>query len=240
MTKTDIKFVVKLGKNYVKNYKFMSNIFSSSIGKKLVMSLSGFFLVIFMLVHLTANAFIFVGADAFNAACHFMSLLTPIVPVLAAGFVFHITYAFILTLKNNNARPVKYKQHVQGKCSTWESRNMFVLGIIVFGVLILHLTDFWAKMQLLEIMGEELPVQPYDLVVEKFTNPLFSVIYIVWIIALWFHLRHGFWSAFQSVGLTNQIWIKRWKCLAKLYALLIAVGFGAIPIFIMIKHGVSC
>lgn len=218
----------------------MSNIFSSSIGKKLVMSLSGFFLVVFMLVHLAANAFIFVGPEAYNAACHFMSLLTPIVPILAAGFFVHIAYAFILTLKNNNARPVKYKLHVQGSCSTWESRNMFVLGFIVFGVLILHLTDFWAKMQLLEVLGKPLPMEAYDLVVEKFTNPWFSAIYLIWIVALWFHLRHGFWSAFQSIGLSNQIWIKRWQCLAKLYALLILVGFGAIPIFIMIKHGVTC
>lgn len=222
----------------------MSNIFSSSIGKKLVMSLSGFFLVTFLLVHVTANVFIFVSPEAFNTACHFMSYMTPVVPILAFGFVIHILYAFILTLKNNNARPVKYKQHVQGQGSTWESRNMFVLGIIVFGVLVLHLTDFWAKMQLAEWMGTVSVDSDangnhnyYSLIVEKFMNPIFSAIYIVWIIALWFHLRHGFWSAFQSVGLSNQIWIKRWKCLAQLYAFIVAAVFLAIPIFIMVKHG---
>lgn len=215
----------------------MSNIFSSSIGKKLVMSLSGLFLMLFMLVHLTANAFIFVGADAFNTACHIMSYMTPIVPILAAGFAVHIIYAFILTLKNNNARPVKYKRHIQKQGSKWESRNMFVLGIIVLGGLCLHLTDFWAKMQLLEIMGKELPVQPYDLVVQKFMDPMFSAIYIIWITAFWFHLRHGFWSAFQSVGLSNQIWIKRWKSIANIYAFVVAAVFIAIPIYIMVKYG---
>ena len=225
----------------------MSNIFSSSIGKKLVMSLSGFFLVIFLLVHVTANTFIFVSPEAFNTACHFMSYMTPVVPILALGFVIHILYAFILTIKNNKARPVKYKQHVQGQGSSWESRNMFVLGIIVVGVLALHLTDFWAKMQLAEWMGTVSVGNDangnhnyYTLIVSKFTNPIFSAIYIVWIIALWFHLRHGFWSAFQSVGLSNQIWIKRWRCLAKLYAFVVAAIFLAIPIFIMVKHGIAC
>ncbi len=225
----------------------MSNIFNSSIGKKLVMSLSGAFLVIFLLVHITANAFIFVSPEAFNTACHMMSYMTPVVPILAAGFVIHILYAFILTIKNNNARPVKYDKHVQGKCSTWESRNMFVLGVIVFGVLILHLTDFWAKMQLAEWIGTvSVPTDAngnhnyFLLIVEKFTNPIFSLIYIIWVVALWFHLRHGFWSAFQSVGLSNQIWIKRWKCVAKLYAFVVAVIFIAIPIFIMVKYGVDC
>lgn len=219
----------------------MSNLFSSSIGKKLVMSLSGLFLIIFLLVHLLANSFIFAGAEAFNTACELMGYMMPIVPILAAGFVIHIIYALILTIKNNNARPVKYKLHALKGSSTWESRNMFVLGIIVVGGLSLHLVDFWSKMQLLEFMGvHELPVAPYDLIVEKFTNPIYVIIYIIWIVALWFHLRHGFWSAFQSVGLNNQKWIKRWQCAAKIYSTLVAVVFIAIPVFIFIKYAVCC
>ncbi len=217
----------------------MSNIFNSSIGKKLVMSVSGLFLIIFLVVHLVINAFIFVGPEAYKAACDFMAYLTPIVPILAAGFMVHILYALMLTLKNNNARPIKYKQHVQKQSSSWESRNMFVLGVIVFGVLAMHLSDFWAEMQLKHWLGQE-TAHPYDIVVTKLQNPIISAIYIVWIIALWFHLRHGFWSAFQSIGLSNQIWIKRWQCLAKLYAIVVCLGFIAIPIFIMIKHGVAC
>ncbi len=217
----------------------MSNIFSSSIGKKLLMSLSGLFLVIFLLVHLTANSCIFFGEDAFNTACAVMSYMGPIVPILAAGFLVHIAYAFILTLKNNNARPVKYKRHEQSNTSTWESRNMFVLGLIVFGILIMHLSDFWAKMQLVEWMGGHVD-NPYEIVKAKLTNPIFAAIYIVWVIALWFHLRHGFWSAFQSVGLSNQIWIKRWKCVAKVYAALVAIVFIAIPIFFIVKYGCGC
>lgn len=216
----------------------MSNLFSSSIGKKLVMSLSGLFLIVFLLVHLTANLFILVGKEAFDTACDIMGFMAPIVPILAAGFVIHILYAFILTLKNRKARPVTYKVQDLKKSSTWQSRNMFVLGIIVFCVLALHLTDFWAKMQLQHFMGAH-GENGYELALAKFGNPVFVAIYVIWIIALWFHLRHGFWSAFQTVGLANQVWIKRWKCVAAVYSYVIAIGFIIIPIFVFIKT-LSC
>lgn len=215
----------------------MSNMFSTSIGKKIVMSLSGLFVILFLLVHLVANLFVFAGADAYNAMCHFMDtnpLIKIMVPVLAFGFAIHIIYAFILTLHNKKARPISYDVKDLKNSSTWASRNMFVLGVIIICGLGLHLVDFWSKMQMQTLIlgihdGLEIP---YEILVEKFTNPLYVAIYIVWIIALWFHLTHGFWSAFQSIGLCNNIWIKRWKCLAKLYAFVVALGFIAIPLFI--------
>lgn len=215
----------------------MSNIFSSSIGKKIVMSLSGLFLIVFLLVHLVANLFVFCGAEAYNAVCHFMDtnpIIKIMIPFLALGFLIHIAYAITLTLHNNKARPVKYAVKDLKGASTWSSRNMFVLGVIVLGVLALHLTDFWAEMQLqtLFLGNHEGLTAPYDLILAKFANPIFVAIYVIWVIALWFHLTHGFWSAFQSIGLCNQIWIKRWKCVAKLYALVIAVGFIAIPLYV--------
>ncbi|MEG0499753.1 MAG: succinate dehydrogenase cytochrome b subunit, partial [Rikenellaceae bacterium] len=194
------------------------------------------FLIVFLLVHLTANLFVFGGAEAYNAACHFMDtnpIIKIMVPFLAVGFAIHIIYAVILTMHNNKARPVKYAAKDLKGTSEWASRNMFVLGVIVLGVLCIHLTDFWANMQLQTLfLGKEMEVLPFDLIINKFTNPLFVVIYIVWVIALWFHLTHGFWSAFQSIGLCNQIWIKRWKCVARLYAIVIALGFISIPLYV--------
>lgn len=214
----------------------MSNLFCSSIGKKLVMSLSGLFLIIFLLVHLVANLMIFGGREAYNAMCHFMDsnpLIRIMVPILALGFIIHIVYAFALTLYNRGARPVNYAVQDLKKSSTWASRNMFVLGLIVFGVLVLHLSDFWAEMQLQTLLGNhEGLIEPYELLITKFSNPIFVAIYVVWIVALWFHLTHGFWSAFQTVGLSNQIWIKRWKCLAGIYALVVAAGFIIIPLYV--------
>ncbi len=214
----------------------MSNIFSSSIGKKIVMSLSGLFLIVFLLIHLVANLFILVGPDAYNEVCHFMDtnpLIRIMVPILAFGFAIHIIYAFILTLHNRKARPVRYAVSNTKGSSPWASRNMLVLGVIVLGVLAIHLNDFWANMQLQTLMGvHEGLTPPYDLITIKFTNPLFVALYIVWIIALWFHLSHGFWSAFQSIGMSNQKWLNRWKCLAKLYAVVVCGGFIIIPLYV--------
>ncbi|MFI3314974.1 MAG: succinate dehydrogenase cytochrome b subunit [Rikenellaceae bacterium] len=216
----------------------MSNLFNSSIGKKLVMSISGLFLIVFILVHLVANLMIFGGEESYNLMCEFMDtnpLIKIMVPVLAAGFLVHIIYAFVVTLRNRGARPVNYAVQDLSKSSTWESRNMFVLGLIVLGVIFIHLWDFWSQMQLQHFIGGHATENPYELVVSKLSNPIFAIIYIVWIWALWFHLRHGFWSAFQTIGLNNQVWIQRWKCLAKLYALFIAVGFTAVVIYALVN-----
>lgn len=221
----------------IKTTKLMSKLWSSSIGKKLVMSLSGLFLLVFLLVHLVANLFFYGGEDAYNAMCEFMDtnpVIRVMVPVLALGFIIHIVWATVITLKNQTARPVKYKVQDLSKSSTWESRNMYILGIIILGILAWHLTDFWAHMQLQHFIGGEAVASPYELLVQTFANPVIAVLYIVWIIALWFHLRHGFWSAFQTIGLDNQIWIKRWQCAAKVYAFIVAVGFISIPVAVLI------
>lgn len=215
----------------------MSKLWSSSIGKKLVMSLSGLFLIVFLLVHMGANLFFYGGEEAYNAMCAFMDtnpLIQVMVPVLALGFVIHIAWATVITLKNRTARPVKYKEQNLSKASTWESRNMYVLGFIILGMLAWHLTHFWAEMQFAHFMGHDPAVNPYELVVYTFSNPIVAGMYIAWVIALWFHLRHGFWSAFQTVGLNNQIWIKRWKMIGEIYAVIVAAGFISIPLSVLV------
>ena len=219
----------------------MSTIWFSSIGKKLVMSISGLFLIVFLLVHLTANLFYFGGEEAYNAMCHFMDtnpVILIMVPVLALGFMVHIFWASWITLANRFARPVKYKKFDAPALSKWESRNMYILGIIVLGVLAWHLSDFWWNMQLKHFIGAEATANPYALLVQTFSNPCVSALYIVWIVALWFHLNHGFWAAFQTVGLNNQTWIKRWKFVAKVYAFVVAIGFISIPVAVLISN--SC
>lgn len=215
----------------------MSKLWSSSIGKKLVMSLSGLFLVVFLLVHLAANLFYYWGEEYYNVMCAFMDtnpFIKVMVPVLALGFIVHICWASFITLRNRAARPVRYKTTNLGGKSTWESRNMYVLGIIVLGVLCWHLKDFWYSMQFQHFTGGHAHPNPYELLVQTFSNPIIVLLYVVWIIALWFHLRHGFWSAFQTVGLNNQVWLKRWKAVAEVYAFVIAVGFISIPVSILL------
>ncbi|MDR2562650.1 MAG: succinate dehydrogenase cytochrome b subunit [Prevotellaceae bacterium] len=213
----------------------MSNIFSSSIGKKLIMSISGLFLVVFLLLHVSINFTAIISEKAYMAACNFMDtniLIQIMVPVLAAGFAIHIIYSLIITMKNLRARPVSYAVGNEAKASSWASRNMFVLGLIVFGFLALHLTHFWAKMQLQHFIGGH-PEEAYKLVKELFGTWYYAAVYVVWVGALYFHLSHGFWSAFQTLGTNNSKWLPRLQCIAKVYAVIVALGFVSIPVYFL-------
>ena len=210
----------------------MANIFTSSIGKKLIMSISGLFLILFLFIHAFVNALSLISDEAFQAGCEFMSLpiVTVMVPVLAAGFIIHIVYAFILNAMNLKARgPQRYAVANKAKPDDWASKNMLVLGIIVLGALAFHLTHFWAKMQLPEMMGghaEQGPVLMYQTF-----KPLWVVIvYLVWFVALWLHINHGFWSALHTLGLNNNIWMKRWKVVSLVVSTVLVVVFIAVAL----------
>ena len=210
----------------------MGNIFTSSIGKKLIMSISGLFLILFLLVHLIANSAYQLGPDSFDVIITIMSspVVIVMVPVLAAGFIIHIIYACYLTITNLKARgSERYAIANKGKTDSFASKNMFVLGVLVLGFLAFHLTHFWANMQLPELTGGE-PENVNDLMVSTFSNIWVVVAYAIWFVALWYHLTHGFWSAFQTVGLNNSIWLSRWKVIAYIYASFIFVGFLTIAL----------
>lgn len=211
----------------------MGNIFTSSIGKKLIMSISGLFLILFLLIHLLANSAYLFGHEAFDTIIGIMSspVIVAMVPVLAAGFIIHIIYAILLTLSNLKARgSERYEVSNRAKTDSWASKNMFVLGVIVLGFLALHLTHFWAKMQLPEFLGNH--AENGNLLMEQTFGSLLNVIlYIVWFVALWFHLTHGFWSAFHTLGANNNKWFNRLRAVSYVYATLIFVGFSVIAIF---------
>ncbi len=226
----------------------MSRFFKSSIGQKLLMSVSGLFLIVFLLVHLLANLFLLAGSDAFNIIVHFMDtnpLIQIMQPVLALGFIVHIIYASILTIQNQKARPKSYDKVALSHSSTWSSRNMYVLGAFVLIFLVIHMFNFFWKMKVsgdplladVVVNGETMH-NGYALVAGLFTDPtlgiVYSLVYILGAIFLGLHLRHAFWSAFQTIGLSNQLWRQRLTALGNIYALVIAVGFAIIPIFFLI------
>ncbi len=210
----------------------MANIFNSSIGRKLIMSVSGIFLMLFLVVHLLANSAYLFGPEAFDTIIEIMGspVVVVMVPVLAGGFIVHIIYAGYLTLLNIRARgPQRYAVRNVGPKDSWASKNMFVLGVIVLGFLVFHLTHFWARMQLREFMGEH-PDNVNDLMPSVFGNIWSLALYVIWFCALWFHLTHGFWSAFQSIGINNSKWLNRWRIISYFYATLIFFGFLTIAI----------
>ncbi len=230
----------------------MGGFLSSSIGKKLIMSVTGLFLVIFLLVHLTANLALLLGADAFNIVSHFMGT-NPIIqvmqPALAIGFIIHILYASILTLQNQKARGSEsYNKTVNSHQSSWASKNMYILGAMILSFLVLHIFNFFWKIKVtgspllseVNIDGEMME-NAYALVVGLFRDPqlgmVYSAVYVLGSISLGLHLTHGFWSAFQTVGFSNDLWRKRLTVVGYLYAIAVASGFAIIPIFLMLFGG---
>lgn len=214
---------------------FLSN---SSLGRKLVMSVSGCFLVLFIIFHMSMNAVAIANAWGstpfglnYDAICAFLGTNWYALAgslVLALGVAVHIVYAFILTIQNRRARGnVRYEVTVTEKGVDWASKNMLVLGIVVALGLVLHLCNFWAKMQLVELLGEE-SANGVELIAATFSQWYYVVLYLIWFAALWFHLTHGVWSMFQTVGWANDIWYPRLKCLSNIVATIIFLGFAAV------------
>jgi len=225
---------------------------NASIGRKFLMSITGLFLIMFLIVHLSINLTLIFddSGDLYNIAAHFMAtnpLIKIMEPVLALGFVIHIVWSLIITLQNMKARPVGYNKTEQGKNSTWASRNMLILGSMLAVYMGIHLYNFWWKMKfagdpLLEhitVMQGGLPVEmenAYALVADLFKNSVvYCIIYIIggWLLGL--HISHGFWSAFQTIGLNNHIWRKRLFIVAQVIGWFFTLGFAVIPLYFMIK-----
>ena len=217
-------------------------IFNSSIGKKFIQSISGAFLIIFLLLHGTINFFSVIdtftgkfGAPdgLFQKGCDFMSLpiVTIMVPVLALGFIVHIVYGCWLTWQNVKARGGVKRYEVSSKAAadSWSARNMFVLGIVILGLLFFHLSHFWAHMQLQDFLGNE-PENPYLLLMATFKSWWMLAIYLIWFVAIFLHLSHGFWSMFQTVGWSGQTWMKRLKVIGIIVAALIFLMFTAVAV----------
>ena len=222
---------------------------NSSIGRKLIMSISGLFLILFLLFHLCMNVAAVFSGEAYNMICGFLganwyALLGTL--VLAAGVVVHFAYAIMLTLQNRKARGNdRYALNARPKGVEWASQNMFVLGIIVILGLILHFTQFWYNMMFAELAGFEGQFGPTDgaaFITFFFQgNIVNTVLYLVWFAALWFHLTHGFWSAIQTLGWSNNLWMSRWECTSKWVATIICGAFAIITIIVYLNGaGASC
>ncbi len=218
----------------------MAGFLNSSIGKKFLMSISGLFLILFVGVHAMLNSLLLVGPDAYNMAAHFMAtnvLIKIMEPILALGFIIHIVYAFILEISNYFKRgPARYKMAVRRHQSTWSSRNMIWLGIIIFVFLAVHLANFFWKVkfgQVPETTVNGIKMHDtYTLVVSLFQSNLWiDLLYVLGAIALGFHLHHAFWSAFQTLGWSNEKWRKIWSTIGDIYAVIIALAFGIIPLY---------
>ncbi|KGN81132.1 fumarate reductase [Porphyromonadaceae bacterium COT-184 OH4590] len=216
---------------------------NSSIGRKFVMSITGLALVLFLLFHGTMNFVAILSPESYNAICHLLganwyALVATV--GLAVLVILHFTFASVLTWQNYKARgKERYSVSESYDEVSFASRNMFVLGVIIIGFMVLHLYNFWFKMQFVEIvhkMGGDfgdisLATDGAYYIRLLFANPVYCVLYLIWLGAIWYHLNHGVWSSLQTLGLSNSVWFKRIKCIGKVVATIVVLLFVSVVVY---------
>lgn len=220
----------------------------SSIGKKLVMSISGIFLVLFLLFHLSMNVTAVFSTDAYNMICGLLGAnWYAVVATIGLGVIItiHFVYAVMLTLQNRKARGNdRYAVNTRPQGVSWASQNMFVIGVVVIGFMILHFSQFWYKMMFAELLGHhevELgsravsPQDGADFIQYYFSQLWVVIAYLIWYVALWFHLTHGVWSAIHTIGWNNHVWMNRLKVISNVVATLIFLGYAFVTLFFYVK-----
>ncbi len=214
---------------------------STSIGKKQIMGVTGLLLCGFLISHLLGNLTLLVGPDAFNKYSHTLTsnpLIYGAEFILAAIFLSHIVMAIRLIIENRAARPVKYHMYKKsGRGGTLASSTMPFTGLIALVFLVFHICGLkFGTVYSTNVGGVEMR-DLYRTTIEYFQDPLHVLGYIVAMVALGFHTSHGFWSAFQSLGLNHPKYMPKIQCLSKLFGLVVAIGFSGLAIFCFIKGG---
>lgn len=218
--------------------------FTTSIGKKLVMGFTGLFLILFLIVHAYVNSMIFVGKDAFNSAADFMgtTIAIRILEVgLFAGLLLHIVQGYMLAQKNSSTRKVRYAVKAGNKTSAWYSRSMSLLGTIILIFLIVHIAHFWVPSRITMDLDETRLVNGreshdlYQRMLEVFENPLVVVLYLLGVSSLLWHLVHGFYSAFQTMGLTTHKYKEIIRNTGIIFSVVICLLFASMPVAMFLK-----
>ncbi len=216
----------------------------SPIGRKFIMSISGIFLVLFLLFHSCMNIVVIISPESYNQICAFLGANWYAVIgslVLALGFVVHILYALYLSFLNLRARgEVRYAVKATPTDVEWSSKHMLILGVIIVGFIVLHLYNFWFKMQFAELSGIYTgafdPQNGAAYVSSLFSHWIYCVLYIIWLVALWLHLTHGVWSALHSLGLNNKKWLPRIRVIGNVVSTIIVLMFMSVPIYYLIVN----
>lgn len=207
--------------------------FKSSIGKKVIMGLTGLFLVSFLVVHVGINSLIYANdnGETFNAGAHFMAhnpLIRVMEIVLFAGLILHAVQAIILTMENKKARPIAYAMTNGAANSSWYSRSMALLGILLLMFLVVHLGNFWLPTKQALMANEE--HNTFENLKAVFSQWYFVVIYLIGVFALCYHLLHGFQSAFQSLGLNHKKYTPAIKKIGIWFSIIVCLLFASMPV----------
>lgn len=214
---------------------------NSSIGKKFMMAVTGSFLLIFLIIHLVGNITLFFGPGAFNAYVSALDLVKPLIRVievvLLGAFVLHIFNGLKLWLENKRARGITYKVNGSKENSTIFSRTMAISGSIILIFLVSHLATFFWRFNVHDPMGLATHHQYYDVVVYFLSMWWYSILYVVAMIFLGYHLNHGFQSAFQTFGWNHHRYFPVIEKIGTIYAIIMALGFASMPIYFLLGGG---
>ncbi len=210
-------------------------VFTSSVGKKLVMGFTGIFLILFLIVHVGLNACIWAndGGEMFNKGAHFMGAnwVPRILEIgLFAGLLLHIIQGLLLVFSNRSKRTVGYAINYGNRGSKWYSRSMGLLGTIILLFLILHLANFWLPNRSHQgfLLGEEINL--YTTMKDVFSNVLIVILYVLGCISLGYHLAHGFQSAFKTLGIHNKRWHTSISAVGLAFSIIVPLLFAMMPL----------
>ena len=217
----------------------LSKSFTSSICKKLVMGITGLFLISFLVVHVSVNSMLFLNdnGESFNTAAHFMShniIIRIMEVVLFAGLIAHTIQGLMLWKQNSEKRPVKYAVNPGNATSKWYSRSMGILGSLLLMFLVIHLAHFWVETKSALYLHNDEPVNSYEEVKETFSQLWVVIVYVLGVISLGWHLVHGFSSAFQTLGLNHKKYTPIIKMLGVAFSVIVPLVFAAMPIYFFV------
>ncbi len=217
----------------------LTDAFHSSIGRKLVMGITGLFLISFLVVHVSTNALIFANDKGlkFNTAADFLAnniIIRIMEVVLISGFIVHIYQAAMLSIRNNKSRPVKYAVSNAQTNSKWYSRSMGLLGTIVLIFLIVHLGNFWVKSRFTNILVDDSNNHKnlYTIMHLVFQQSWIVVLYVIAMFSLGYHLLHGFSSAFQTLGINHKTYTPIIRVIGVVFSIVVPLVFAAMPVAI--------
>jgi succinate dehydrogenase / fumarate reductase cytochrome b subunit len=224
---------------------WLVDMLTSTLGRKLIMALTGLFLILFLVVHLLGNLQLLKndGGEAFNRYADFMGH-NPLIQTISIGnfffIVLHIVTSILLTIKNRQARPVQYVYSNMGKSSSWASRNMMLLGTIVLIFLVVHLQAFWAKSKFGGLNNTTLDGKTirnlYEATQIAFSEAWIVGLYVISMVGLAFHLFHGFKSAFQTLGINHKKYTPLIHHIGIAFAVFVPAAYACIPVLMFLKQ----
>jgi succinate dehydrogenase cytochrome b subunit len=215
-------------------------VFSSSVGTKLLIGVTGLLLFAYLLLHLAGNLLVFAGQDTFNAYAHMLisnPLTTPVEIGLLLVFLIHVYKTVAMWFSNQRARPIGYqKKSWAGYTSrkSIASTTMIWTGLVTFLFVGIHLAQM--KYGAFYQIANEPVRDLYRTEAEVFSSPVWVVVYVACMILIGFHLRHGISSAFQSIGVDHPVYTRRLVAIGTVLAILIGGGFAVIPIWVYLTR----